>query len=339
MDTHTTVETVQPDSDLPDYLFYKFDSLQPGNGFIIHEDNDPYSIYSKMLEEKGDSLSWEYLTVGPKKWCIKISKKDNDHLNETLGEMAVADHRKALILRKYGLDFSFKGDKTLKEACAEIAISTKNVERELSVSGQQSLIYTVNYNNLELDYLADFIVTNHHQYTGNILQKIAGAFTKNSTVIYNDHFNLLPLVEVFNQLHSTINVIMQEEEQVLFPYIRFLVQVTKGKINAITLPAYPIGEHIRKIEKAHHKIGEQIKYISNFTCDYTMPHFEHSFITRILEWLNEFASDLYQHIHIEKNILFRKVLTLEKEYFINLQPADTTHCKTNAPNDHLLSLL
>jgi regulator of cell morphogenesis and NO signaling len=339
MNTKLIIEPVQPDTVPPDYIFYKFDSLLPGNGFIIHEDNDPHSIYSQMLKEKGDTFSWEYLAVGPKKWCVKISKREKENSDELLGELAVSDHRKALILRKYGLDFSFKGKRTLKEACTEKNISIKKLERELEAYDQQSLVYAVNYNSLELDYLTDFIITNHHQYTRKILLCIANELQENSKVICQHHANLLPVVEAYNQLNVTMNIIMQQEEQVLFPYIRFLVHVTRGKIVANALPSGSVKVHISKIESEHQKIGDQINYIRHLTSDYTLPHIEDSFYSKILQWLNEFDNDLHQHIHIETNILFRKALMLEQEYLATAQISNDNPDTDYPITNHLSSLL
>jgi regulator of cell morphogenesis and NO signaling len=338
MNTQLIVQPVPSNSVLPDYIFYKFDSLLPGNGFIINEDNDPHPLYYKLLKEKGNTFSWEYLEVGPKKWCVKISKREEDDAKETIGDMAVSDHRKALILRKYGLDFSFKGRRTLREACAEKNISTKNIERDLKASDQQQLVYTINYNDWELDYLADFIITNHHEYTRKTLRLLEDELEKNSKIIRQNHVYLLPLVEVFNQLYKNMTDIMLKEEQVFFPYIRFLVQVKKGNVR-YGLPPVSIMEHISKLEFEHQKLGEQIGYLCEFTNNYTMPRIQHGFYGHVLQWLNEFDNDLHQHIHIENNILFPKAMKLEEAFLGSMKTSNAASDKHISSINHLASLL
>ncbi len=312
----------------PASIINKFDHLLPGNGFIIQEDKDPYRLYYQLLKEKGDTFSWEYLETGPKNWSIKISKLKEENKSQTLGEMAVSDNRKAMILRKYGLDFSFKGKKNLREACMEMGISTRNVERELNAMGQQSLFYTINYNSWELDYLADFILANHHTYTRKILQCITDEFEKSSN---NESSQILqPLFDIFNEIHTNMLYVILQEEQILFPYIRFLAHVTKGHIPANTLPAGSIQDHISKIEMEHKKLGEQMEFVRSFTRNYTKPRIEYSFYSLVLQWLNEFDNDLHQHIHIENNILFPKAIKLEQEYLNNLQLSKTVSNKLNS---------
>jgi regulator of cell morphogenesis and NO signaling len=319
----------------PDYIFYKFDSLLPGNEFIINDYNDPQPLSYLLLQEKGYSFSWEYLEIGPKKWCIRLGK-NKEARSQTLGEMAVSDHRKALILRKYGLDFSFNGKKTLREACAEKSLPIRNIEKELNATGQQSLVYTVNYNSWEPDYLADFIVTNHHQYTQKVLLCIEHEWQKTHQ---HNYAYLKPLFKVFDQLHSNMQFIMLQEEQILFPYIRFLVQATKGKIGVNTLPAGSIADHINRIELAHQTIGEQLEYIRNFTSNFTMPRIEYSFYVKVLQWLNELDNDLRQHIHIEKNILFPKAIALEQEYLKDLLSSNKTSNKVSTSTDYQSAIL
>ncbi len=334
---HSNLPTPKP-ALVPDYIFYKFDSLLPGNGFIIQDDSDPRPLYAKLLQEKGDTFSWEYLEIGPKKWSIKISKREKDHRSETLGEMAVSDHRKALILKKYGLDIAFKAKKTLLEGCAELGISTKNVERELNASSQQSRVYTINYNNWRLDYLADFIVTNHHDYSRKAMLSISELCEKSSKFMHQKYSVLKPVFDAFSQLHLKMEAIMLEEEQVLFPYIRFLVHVTKEKIGS-PMPAGSIKDHISKLEAQHQKLGEQIEYIRTFTGNYRLPHFELSFYAQVLQGLDEFDNDLRQHEHIENNILFPRVIELEKLYLENLRAVNEGSGKTGNSVNHISSLL
>lgn len=339
MNTHIINPANKPDQILPDEVSYQFDSLQPGKGFIIHDDNDPHSIYSQMLKEKGDSFSWEYLEVGPKKWTVKISKKDPDHCGETIGEMAVADHRKALVLRKYGLDYSFKGKLTIKQACEEREISTKNVTRELSASGKHSLMYTINYSNWEIEYLVDFIITNHHQYTRKTLAQVTEIFRKNSNHIAQNHPAVLPVLDLFIQLKDAMMVIMNEEEQVLFPQVRFLSQAAKGNIAANLLPAGSVKHPIKRIESAHQRIGELLLQLNELTSNYTSPAIHSSFYNEILQALNAFDNDVHQHVHVENNILFKKAILLEEQCAAKVGSGNAGPGKSHTASDHLSSLL
>jgi regulator of cell morphogenesis and NO signaling len=100
-------------------IFVRFDELNEGESLIIHNDHDPKPLYYQLIGERGNIFSWEYLEEGPEWWKVKISKRNLGEKEETLGEIAVKDLRKAEVFKKYGIDFCCGGKKTVKEACAE----------------------------------------------------------------------------------------------------------------------------------------------------------------------------------------------------------------------------
>ena len=98
------VTTLEPKLKHPT-IFVKFDELKPGESLILHNDHDPKPLYYQLLGERGNIFTWEYLEQGPKLWRIKISKRTAGEGDETLGEIAAKDLRKAEVFKKYGLDF------------------------------------------------------------------------------------------------------------------------------------------------------------------------------------------------------------------------------------------
>jgi len=146
-------------------IFVRFDELIPGENLTIHNDHDPKPLYYQLLGERGNIFTWEYLEQGPELWRVKISKKLSGDDDETLGEIAVKDLRKAEVFKKYGLDFCCGGKKTVKEACSEKGIDVTKVEQELQEADKIiSTTRPLPYNDWSLDFLADYIVNTHHSY-------------------------------------------------------------------------------------------------------------------------------------------------------------------------------
>jgi regulator of cell morphogenesis and NO signaling len=119
-------------------IFTRFDALKAGESLTILNDHDPKPLYYQLLGERGNIFTWEYQEQGPKLWRIKISKRPEGVADETLGEIAAKDLRKAEVFKKYGLDFCCGGKKTVKEACAEKGIDVTKVEQELQNSDKTS---------------------------------------------------------------------------------------------------------------------------------------------------------------------------------------------------------
>ncbi len=151
-------------------IFVRFDELQPGESLTIHNDHDPKPLYYQLLGERGNIFTWEYLEQGPQLWRVKISKRTAGESDETLGEIAAKDLRKAEVFKKYGLDFCCGGKKTVKEACAEKGIDVTKVEQELQTADKNvSPARPLPYNEWELDFLADYITNTHHRYVKKTL--------------------------------------------------------------------------------------------------------------------------------------------------------------------------
>jgi regulator of cell morphogenesis and NO signaling len=55
-------------------IFNRFDSLKPGEGFILHNDHDPRPLRFQLENLKGNIFQWEYLEQGPELFRIKITK-------------------------------------------------------------------------------------------------------------------------------------------------------------------------------------------------------------------------------------------------------------------------
>jgi len=74
-DTHVLDVTVIEPRFKHSTIYEHFDALQAGEAFIIHNDHDPKPLYYALLNDKGDTFSWEYLQQGPEIWEVKIGKK------------------------------------------------------------------------------------------------------------------------------------------------------------------------------------------------------------------------------------------------------------------------
>jgi regulator of cell morphogenesis and NO signaling len=295
-------------------IFLRFDALNEGENLTIYNDHDPKPLYYQLLGERGNIFTWEYLEEGPEWWRVKIAKRVNGEKDETLGEIAAKDLRKAEVFKKYGLDFCCGGKKTVKEACVEKGLDVTRVEQELQHADKTVFSSRpVPYNEWSIDFLADYIVNTHHSYVKKILPDIKAYAAKVYKVHGERHPELTSIYQLVEEIYSEMIAHMMKEEKILFPYIKDLVI---EKNNATPLSSSKFGtikNPVTVMEMEHETAGNIMKEIGHLSHDYKLPEDACASYSLLYRLLNEFEEDLYLHVHLENNILFPKAVELEKQ--------------------------
>jgi regulator of cell morphogenesis and NO signaling len=295
-------------------IFLRFDELAEGESLTIHNDHDPKPLYYQLLGERGNIFTWEYLEEGPEWWKVRISKKIAGQNDETLGQIAAKDLRKAQVFKKYGLDFCCGGKKTVKEACAEKGLDATKIEKELQQANTIASSRPVPYDEWSPEFLADYIVNTHHSYVKKNLPDIKAYATKVMRVHGDHHPELIRIHQLVEEINAELLSHLVKEERVLFPYIKELVNI---KNNGQPLQAEHFGTvqaPINMMEMEHELVGKNLAEIRTLSSDYSLPEDACASYSLLYRLLDEFEEDLHLHIHLENNILFPKALEIEKQY-------------------------
>ncbi len=294
-------------------IFVRFDALAEGESLTIHNDHDPKPLYYQLLGERGNIFTWEYLEEGPEWWKVRISKKITGENDETLGQIAAKDLRKAQVFKKYGLDFCCGGKKTVKEACAEKGLDVTKVEKELQQADRMPASRPLPYGDWSLDFLADYIVNTHHSYVRKNLPDIKVYAEKVRRVHGGRHPELLEIHQLVEEVYAELMAHMIKEEKVLFPYIKELVSVTNQTEPSHAASFGTVQNPINMMEMEHEMVGKNMEKIRTLSNNYQLPEDACASYSLLYRMLDEFEEDLHLHIHLENNILFPKALEVEKK--------------------------
>lgn len=290
-------------------IFEHFDALEQGESFIIHNDHDPKPLYYQLLGERGSSFTWEYLESGPVHWRVQLTKPVAGAAEETVGEIAAKDIRKAEVFKKLGIDFCCGGKQTLKAAIQEAGLTEAQVQEALNHSEPAAAgQVTHDFDAWDLSFLADYIYNVHHKYVRENGPAIEQLAEKVASRHGTAHPELIELAKGLNMLMIDLYEHFQQEEQILFPAIKALERNGEAKEK----PA-GIERPIQVMEAEHGVAGEELKMLRELTADYNLPPDACNSYTYLFEKIKELENDLFQHIHLENNILFPKALKLEKE--------------------------
>lgn len=286
-------------------IFDAFDNIPEGEAIVIHNDHDPKPLYYQLLGERGNSFSWVYLNNGPEIWEVEIRK--NIKGVETIGEIAGKDMKKAMRLKELGIDFCCGGKRTLEEACLEKGLDVMRVKAELEETSKQPQGIELDFNSFTLSFLSDYIVNVHHSFVNQNLPVLEDLSKK----VAEHHGNSMPfLISIYSkvrELRCELTSHMKKEEQILFPIIK---QLENG--GAVNIGFDSIVDPIYVMEKDHDIAGDLMKEIRMVAKDYAIPVSACNSVKMLYHKLIEFENDLFQHIHLENNILFPRAMKLEK---------------------------
>jgi regulator of cell morphogenesis and NO signaling len=233
-------------------------------------------------------------------------------ISKTLSEIVNEQFQTASVFEKYHLDYCCKGKRSLQQACEEQNVPVNEIVEDLNK------IYTyttgiLDFNNMTLTQLAEYIIYTHHSYVKKEMPQIISFLQKVSSKHGNRNPELHKISFLFTELTLEMISHMRKEELVLFPRIKKIEQYKSSRLpfngelfEYIKLP-------IINMEAEHEDAGNKMNEIRLLTNNYTPPAGACTTYKLMYACLHAFEIDLHQHVHLENSILFPKALVLEKE--------------------------
>lgn len=229
----------------------------------------------------------------------------------TVGEMVVADYRKAEVFRKFGIDYCCGGKKPLDEICRQKKLNQADIQMELDALDQTPAPADHNFQEWPLDTLADYIEERHHQYVTASLPILNELTAKVARVHGERHPELVDIARHYQAVAQELQMHMHKEERVLFPFIRKM-QEAKRNGAPVPIPVFgSVANPIQMMEAEHESAGGAMEAIRTLSHDYTPPQDACTSYRVLFAKLQEFEQDLHQHVHLENNILFPKAIAME----------------------------
>ncbi|MBK5213858.1 MAG: DUF542 domain-containing protein [Flavobacteriaceae bacterium] len=294
-------------------ILNRLDHLAEGKSLILQNNSDPLPLYYRLLVERGAVFSWKYLKKGPGVWKVKISKLKTEEVSLQISEIVARDYRKIKILQSFGIDVFSGGKKILEKVCQEKNIAIEEVEQALKEVEKEPIPSSIDYNKWDIDFLIDFIINIHHRYVAEIDPEIHEYMQKVAEVHAAKHFEVIDVTRGFIKISSELKQHLRKEETVLFPYIK---KMSEAKRSMLTLPHPSFGSVanlLQMLEREHNNIIYEMKEIELSSNNFAIPEDADAIFRRAYTILRAFLDELQLHIHLENNVLFPKVIEMEKE--------------------------
>lgn len=209
------------------------------------------------------------------------------------------------LFKQYRIDFCCGGNRPLVEAATERGLDVDTVLSQLQSFYEQEKTR----NNMNIDWLAaspkeliQHIKSKHHRYLEEELPKLSPYVTKVMKVHGADSPHLMRVHQLYNELKTELEQHTVKEESIVFPLIESLEHAAMEERNSII-------EQIKDLEAEHNHAGNIIKELRSITNDFTPPDYACGTYRLVYQRLEALESDLFQHIHLENNILFQKAIS------------------------------
>ncbi len=236
----------------------------------------------------------------------------------TVREVATVVPQSTRVFEKLQIDYCCGGNQPLDEACAKAGLNVEEVIQLLSQAESTDVGSEANtLQSQALGQLADYIVSKHHVFTRNELQRLTLLLTKVCSVHGANHPELFQIQSEFQKLSADLGPHMMKEENILFPYIKRLENAIVVSGPAPFAPFGTVRNPIAVMMREHDVAGDILKNIRELSGNFALPEGACFSYCTLYSALEELEADLHQHIHLENNILFPRAAEMENQ----LQPA------------------
>lgn len=250
---------------------------------------------------------------------------------KTVGEIVAADYRAAEVFNTYGIDFCCGGQRPLGEACAEQGVPLEEVLHELKQATRAAGGPFERYDQWALDFLADYIVNQHHAYTRQMIPRLREFAATVADVHGDSHPETRAIAQLWHEASGELAAHMQKEELRLFPYLKQLVQGQK-KGRPPAAPAFGSArELIQEMEADHEATGDHLAQVEALSNGFSPPPDACNTYQALYAYLAEFDASTKKHVHLENNILFPKTIDLEEQLRRSAMDTETLDLRQMPP--------
>lgn len=229
-------------------------------------------------------------------------------LSTQISDIVIKIPQSDKVLKSYKIDFCCGGNRPLAEAIEEKNLNAdevlEKIHEEYVKMVQNSEVKNVDWLTVPYSELIDHVITKHHQYLVNELPQLSMYVTKVFRVHGDTNPELEQVYKLFHDLKQELELHLVKEEKNVFPYI--VAYEKEHTVDNLTKAVAAIDE----LEQEHEAAGDIIKTLREITSDFTPPHGACTTYRLTYQRLEELEADLFQHIHLENNLLFPR---LQKE--------------------------
>ncbi|MBO1580267.1 iron-sulfur cluster repair di-iron protein [Bacillus sp. XF8] len=225
--------------------------------------------------------------------------------NSVIGDIVTQFPKASDLFKSYRIDFCCGGNRPIIDAINERNLSAEEILTKLNTlyhETKQLNESEINWKTASYSELIDYIVNKHHRYLNEELPLLSPYVTKVLRVHGAGQPHLAQIHKLFHELKTELEQHLIKEETEDFPLILAFEQ------NPTDENYMKLRKVVDELENEHDHAGDIIKELRKVTNDFTPPVGACGTYRLVYQRLEALESDLFEHIHLENNVLFPRAI-------------------------------
>lgn len=236
-------------------------------------------------------------------------------MEPTVKEIVLNNYKTADVFKKWGINYCCGGNQSLEDVCKIQNLDKNIIEKELEIATKKITIgNNINFSEWPIDFLIDYIIHVHHGYIYNNVPPLTNSINSFVEGHRKKYPYLVEVQEAFTILSEELIDHNKKEEENIFPYLKQINNIYNRKESYGSLFVRTLSRSLEStIEREHLRLDSLIKQLRKVTDNYIFKQDACTNHQVIYHKLKELDDDMLQHKYLENNILFPRIITMEKE--------------------------
>lgn len=234
------------------------------------------------------------------------------YVNRSVASIVNDNFATARVFKNFGIDFCCGAEAKLGEACRLASVELEQVVEAIETLCDEHS-EAIPFNTWPTDLLIDYVLKIHHRGIRAKGPQLLADIERVVCAHGDNHPELKQLHELMVLSLEDLENHLQKEEQVLFPYCYRLFESVVEDRRCEKMHCGTVANPIRVMLREHHDEGTRYKFIRNLMNNFEAPADACPTYRLMLKDLEAFMDALFEHIHIENNILFPRFVELERQ--------------------------
>ncbi len=209
------------------------------------------------------------------------------------------------LFKEAKIDFCCGGDRPLSEAARGQGLNLEELLGRLNASYAETIARgeagETDWKTAPIAEFIEHIVERYHGYLKKELPHVGELLTRVLRVHGAGHPELALLHRRFHQMKIELDQHLIAEEEALFPLIKRYADAPSAEARERAVAG------LDDLEKDHGVVGDYLKEMRETSDGYALPPEACTTYTLAFGKLAELEADLFEHIHLENNVLFPRI--------------------------------